>query len=44
MAGDDESNCYEVYRLRRDSRVVRVSGLQVQKVNTCHPSFLSFLR
>jgi len=43
MAGDDESNCYEVYRLRRDSRVVRVSGLQVQKVNTCHPSFLSFL-
>ena len=44
MERDDESNGYEVYRLRRDSRVARVSGLQVQKVNTCHPSFLSFLR
>ncbi len=35
--------CYKVYRLMRSINVLRVSGLQVQKVNTCQPSFLSFL-
>ncbi|WHZ24508.1 MAG: hypothetical protein OJF47_003620 [Nitrospira sp.] len=42
-AGQGRSECYEMYRLRRDAKVVRFSGLQVQRVKTRQPIFLSVL-